>query len=70
MTLTNATRASISDGQNCQININGFEGKVNMTGSAHFEKDGKLMIQLTGAAIEPNTGGGYAYNFQGERAEP
>lgn len=69
MTLSDTTHANVSDGQTCQISINGYEGKVNIAGSAHFEGNGKLMIQLTGTAIEPNTSGGYAYNFQGARSE-
>jgi hypothetical protein len=69
MTLNDATHAKISEGQTCQVNINGYEGKVNMTGQAYFEGDGKLMIQFTGTAAEPNHSGGYAYNFTGMRSD-
>lgn len=69
MTLDDAIHARISDGQTCTVNINGYDGKVNMTGQAYFEGDGKLMIQFIGTAAEPNHSGGYAYNFAGTRSE-
>jgi hypothetical protein len=69
MILDDATHARISEGQTCKVNINGYEGKVNMSGQAYFEGDGKLMIQFTGTAAEPNHNGGYAYNFTGTRRQ-
>lgn len=61
--------AHISEGQTCQISMNGFEGKVNMTGRVFFEKDNKLRIEVKGTATEPNTNGSYIYNFQGKTAD-
>lgn len=67
--IDDAKRAHVSEGQTCQISINGFDGKVNITGQAYFEDDGKLMIQITGTAAEPNASGGYAFNFQGKKVD-
>lgn len=69
LTLDDATHARISEGQTCHIKINGYESKVNMIGQAYFDGDNKLRIQFTGTTAEPNTSGGYAYNFQGQRIE-
>jgi hypothetical protein len=69
LTLNDASHARISEGQTCGVKINGYDGKVNMTGQAYFDADNKLMIQFTGTAAEPGTSGGYAFNFQGQRTE-
>lgn len=69
LVIDDATNAHISEGQACQISMNGFEGKVTMTGRVFFEKDNKLMIEFKGAAAESNTNGEYIYNFQGKTAD-
>ncbi|GEM_PF-2644484 len=63
------TRARVAPGQICKLSINGYEGKVTITGQAYFEGNGKLMIQFVGVAVEPNYNGGYVFNFTGERSE-
>jgi len=65
--IDNATRARVTPGQTCHISINGYEGKITITGQVYFEGRGKLMIQFVGTAAEPNYSGGYAFNFVGER---
>lgn len=69
LVIDDATQAHLTEGQTCQISMNGFEGKVNMTGRVFFEKDNKLMIEFKGTAAESNTNGGYIYNFQGKTAD-
>lgn len=67
--IDDATHARVSQGQSCRISINGYEGNANMAGQVYFEGGGQLMIQIVGTAAEPNTGGGYAFNYQGTKTE-
>lgn len=67
--MDDSTHARITQGQTCNISINGYEGKANMVGQVYFEGGGQLMIQIVGTAAEPNTGGGYAFDFQGKKAD-
>jgi hypothetical protein len=63
LVLADETHATVGDGQGCDVNINGYSGRVLFAGQVYFGGNEKLTMQLTGLPERPGATGGYSYVF-------
>jgi hypothetical protein len=61
--LEDETHATVAEGQGCDINANGYSGRVLFTGQVYFDGNEKLTMQLAGLPDRPGATGGYSYVF-------
>lgn len=59
LVLADETHATVAEGQGCDMNINGYSGRVLFAGQVYFDGNEKL----TRLPDRPGAAGGYNYVF-------
>lgn len=65
--LQDATHAVVSEGQTCELFIEGYQTRMKMKGSAAFEPNDMFSAEVSGSPTEPGVTGEYLWKFQGSR---